>query len=152
MLTGRGLIASITKAPPGQRAFAVVTCTDKVGHGGWSVSAHVGDTKTCLHAATKLSTPHCTLRITAPVTTALPCQGAAFLRSQEPLVLQLSGELAQQVGRRGANSLPACHIHGALSLCMWLRFAVLHSSICLVGRPPSHPSPCCTGEGGAGGS
>lgn len=39
MLTGRGLIASITKAPPGQRAFAVVTCTDKVELVGVKVHA-----------------------------------------------------------------------------------------------------------------
>ena len=51
MLTGKGFIAGHTKAPPGQRAFAVVSCTDA---------------------------------------------GAAFLRSQQPLVLQLSGEMAQQ--------------------------------------------------------
>lgn len=51
MLTGRGFIAGHTKAPPGQRAYAVVSCTES---------------------------------------------GAAFLRSQQPLVLQLSGEMLQQ--------------------------------------------------------
>lgn len=51
MLTGQGFIAGHTKAPPGQRAFVVVSCTEA---------------------------------------------GAAFLRSQQPLVLQLSGEMLQQ--------------------------------------------------------
>lgn len=33
MLVGRGLIASHTKAPPGQRAFAAVSCTEQVWGG-----------------------------------------------------------------------------------------------------------------------
>lgn len=123
MLTGRGLIASITKAPPGQRAFAVVTCTDKVGlclgrligsgrRGGCSPLRFCF---ACSGAAGALSS--CARPSSAP---SLPCpaQGAAFLRSQEPLVLQLSGELAQQVGGRGRGLvvLHSCIVR--LQACM----------------------------------
>ena len=143
MLTGRGLIASITKAPPGQRAFAVVTCTDKVGHSSWSVSAHVGDTKTGLHAATKLSTPHCTQRISTPVTTALPCTGRRI-----PALSGAAGAAAERgAGAAGGRAvqlklLHACVIHGASSLYV-ARFAVPHSFIYSPFVPfwsPSHPS------------
>ncbi|PRW18345.1 putative ATP-dependent DNA helicase [Chlorella sorokiniana] len=79
MLTGRGLIASITKAPPGQRAFAVVTCSDK---------------------------------------------GAAFLRSQEPLVLQLSGELAQQEKEARAAAEAAAAAQAAAAALQAQRNAV----------------------------
>lgn len=72
MLTGRGLIAGHTKAPPGQRAYAVVSCTEA---------------------------------------------GAAFLRSQQPLVLQLSGELlAQEKAARAAAEAAAAAAAAAAAL------------------------------------
>ena len=67
MLTGRGFLASQTRAPPGQRAYAVVICTE---------------------------------------------QGAEFVRSQQPLVLPLSGDMLQQEAavRQAAEAAAAARL------------------------------------------
>lgn len=125
MLTGRGLLATHTKAQPGQRAYQVVSVTEQVGGragrcGAWPGWFGSGGEqlwwglvlRRCLGpaGAHSLASPASACApgfLLPPPAPRPPHQGAAFLRSSEPLVLQLSGELAAQEREAAAAAAAA---------------------------------------------